>query len=80
VFRIDEIDNFRFATQVSALWEWKPTANLAFQAQVQNIGGGAQVRERLFFTGLRGAGGLSVRELRDVRTGPRLYLRVRTSL
>jgi outer membrane receptor protein involved in Fe transport len=79
VFRIDEIDNFRFAAQVNALWEWKPKADLALQAQIQDIGGAAQVRERLIFTGLRSTGALGVRELRDISTGPRLYLRVRKS-
>ncbi|HEV2531912.1 TonB-dependent receptor domain-containing protein [Phenylobacterium sp.] len=76
-FRIDEIDNFRFATQLSALWEWKARPGLDLQAQVQNIGGGQQVRERQVFTGLRNTHGLAFRELRDVNTGPRLYLRLR---
>ena len=78
-FRIDEIDNFRFATQLSALWEWKARPGLDLQAQVQNITGGRQVRQRQVFTGLRDTNGLAFRELRDVSTGPRLYLRVRKS-
>jgi hypothetical protein len=79
VFRIDEIDSFRSGAQASALWEWKPAKDLAFQAQVQGIGGAGQVRERRVFAGLRSVAGLDLRELRDVQTGPRLYLRVRKS-
>lgn len=80
VFRIDEIDEFRTGARASALWEWKPRADLAVQAQLQGIGGADQARERVIFSGLRNTAGIAAREQRDVRTGPRLYLRIRKSL
>jgi hypothetical protein len=80
VFRIDEIDHFKSGGLVSVLWEWKPKADLAFQAQVQSLGGVDQDREQLFFAGLRGATRPDLRATRDLRTGPRLYLRMRKTL
>ncbi|HEY3950836.1 TonB-dependent receptor plug domain-containing protein [Phenylobacterium sp.] len=80
VFRIDEIDRFRSGGLVSLLWEWKPSADLAFQAQLQSLGGADQDRQQLFFAGLRNASAADLRQIRDLRTGPRLYLRIRKTL
>jgi hypothetical protein len=77
VFRIDEIDTYRSRGWVSALWEWKPSADLAFQLQAQKVWGGVEERTRQIFTGLRSTGQLSAVEFRRVRVGPRLYFRVR---
>ena len=80
VFQIDEVDNYRSGLQASALWEWKPKADLAFQFQLQGLGGAEQDLEQLFFPGLRSMTSLDLRQERDVRTGPRLYFRVRKTL
>lgn len=80
VFRIDEIDKYRSRGWASALWEWKPRSDLAFQIQAQKFAGGWEERRRLIYGGLRSAGPVTGQELREVRVGPRLYLRVRETL
>jgi outer membrane receptor protein involved in Fe transport len=77
VYRIDEVQNLRYETQVDALWEYKPDSKVSFQAQLQNITGRRRLRDREIFSGLRNAGGLAAVESREVRNGPRLYLQVR---
>lgn len=80
IFRIDEIQRFRVGATVNVSWEYKPKPDLSLLVQAQNITNNNSKRERLIFTGLRSNGSIAFIDIRDVRTGPTLYLRIRKTL
>jgi outer membrane receptor protein involved in Fe transport len=80
IFRIDEIQRFRVGTTVNVSWEYKPKPDLSLLLQAQNITNRKSERERLIFASLRSDGAPGFIDVRDVRFGPALYLKVRKSL
>jgi outer membrane receptor protein involved in Fe transport len=77
IFRIDEIQRFRNGASINVSWEYKPRSDLSLLLQVQNITNFSSERERLIFTGLRRDGSVTLVDTRNVKLGPRLYLRLR---
>jgi hypothetical protein len=80
IFRIDEIQRFRVGTSVNVSWEYKPKPDLSLLVQAQDITDNNSKRERLIFTGLRSDGSVAFIDIRNVKSGPALYLRIRKSL
>jgi len=78
-FLIDEVQHARFGTQLSFLWEYKPSAALSIQAQVQDLTGASRFRTRDIFGGLRSSGDRAFVEHLAIRNHPRLFLNVKRS-
>jgi outer membrane receptor protein involved in Fe transport len=76
-YRFNEIDTDKLKTFASIYFEYKPTRDLSFKIELENIGGRSYRHSREIFSGPRSTFPLEYVDIRDLR-GPRsLYFRLR---
>ncbi|HWF00220.1 MAG TPA: TonB-dependent receptor plug domain-containing protein [Caulobacteraceae bacterium] len=75
-YRFDEIDSFKRGTYAVAWAEWKPTRDLACRIDIKNLSNRDTQQGRQVWTDFRLASPLYFNELRELRSGRFITLRV----
>jgi outer membrane receptor protein involved in Fe transport len=75
-YRFDEIDIDKLRPYVALFGEYKPKDNLSLRAEIRNITDRDYLHTRLVYNGLRSDTPLDYTEVRDLRAGRYLFLRV----